>query len=102
VAEDKEFPMTRIGAIIKFKPGTTDVEAARALKSIAGILDLPEKSGQLVPMLPVEIEEADMSKRGVLILKGERVKIVDVPFDPIDLIQSWDDDHGRGPVWYIP
>lgn len=78
--------MNKLGALIKFKDGTTAEEAAAALEKIMGLLDIPTTGGDYVP---------DPSR-------GQRfVKWVPRPFLLVDLIQSYNPDHGE-PVWYIP
>jgi hypothetical protein len=86
--------MKRIGTVLTFKPEVTEEEAARALRSIAFILDTPSTINKPTP----EIRAALDAGHTIQYQPGEWSP---VPFEHADLVHEFDDDWG-GPVWYIP
>lgn len=86
--------MKRIGSVITFKPEVTEEEAARALRSIAFLLDTPKT----VSKPNAEVSAAIDAGSTVRYQPGEWSQ---VPFEHVDLVHEFDDDWGS-PVWYIP
>tara|TARA_Y100000034_G_scaffold1017_1_gene1277 strand:+ start:4434 stop:4670 length:237 start_codon:yes stop_codon:yes gene_type:complete len=68
----------RHGAVLVFKRGVTPHQAAAALKKIADVLDIPERSFTFT-------RDGNISTR----------------FHFTDLVNDFDERDG-GPVWYVP
>ena len=73
----------RFGSVIVFKKGVTKAQAAKALATLAAVVDFPEKVYEYPRVGP------------------RQVKQVEVPFTHEHAVHDFDDEHG-GPVWYIP
>jgi hypothetical protein len=84
--------MTRHGALIVFREGITKEEAASALAVIAPLLDLP--ADKSVPVY------APMQEHRLGPKKVDRFERK--PFTIDDAVQTFDDDHGCWPTFYIP
>lgn len=80
----------RFGSVIVFKQGVTKEQAAKALASLAEVVEFPAKTYEYVP---VEEKQA----RGA----ARKVKMVEVPFAYAHAVHDFEDEHGS-PVWYIP
>jgi len=86
--------MKRLGAVIKFKSNVTQEEAARALRSLQLLLDVPD----VVSVPDAEIQEALDEGRTV---RYDSSRWHSRAWTPADLVTEYDDDWGD-PVWYIP
>jgi len=86
--------MNRIGTVLTFKPEVTKEEAARALRSIAFLLDTPATISKPVAEVRAALDAGQT-------VRYEPDQWTDVPFEHADLVREFDDDWG-GPVWYIP
>jgi hypothetical protein len=78
--------MNQLGSVIVFKPHVGREEAAKALESIADVLEVPERSFDMVPV-------GDPNDR--------RVNMKERPFEFGDYLNEFDPSWG-GPTWYIP
>ena len=86
--------MNRLGTVLTFKPKVTKEEAARALRSIAFLLDTPETINKTIPEVRAALDAGHT-------VRFEPAEWSDHPFNHADLVHEFDDDYG-GPVWYIP
>jgi hypothetical protein len=73
----------RLGSVIVFKKGVTKEQAAKALASLAEVVEFPERSFTYPSVGP------------------KKVKLVEVPFTHEHAVHEYDEEYG-GPVWYIP
>lgn len=86
--------MNRLGTILTFKPEVTKEEAARALRTIAFLLDTPDTISKPTQEVRAALDAGHT-------VKYEPGEWADHPFNHADLVREFDDDFG-GPVWYIP
>lgn len=83
----------RLGAVIKFKEGVSKQQAIEALRTIKGVLDVPEKV--LVRMVMCKSPAEAVANAGWVKESIYR------PFTGNDLVKEYEADHGE-PIWYIP
>ena len=74
--------MERLGAVLTFKSHVSKEEAVKALEKIADLIDLPDKSYEIIE-------------------KDGRNSYEACPFKIEHKVNKFDDEYG-GPVWYIP
>ena len=84
----------RIASLITFKEGVTKEEAARALKHISRVLDLPATE-------QVPVYEAVPPGRANLRPGRRVVRYETHPFRIESLVNEYDEEMGR-PAFYIP
>ena len=89
--------MKRNATVLLFRPEVTKDEAAKALKAIEHLIELPEHSYDEVKTDDTfEVETSDGRKVTKHIWKS-----VERPFEMIDAVREFDDTYGF-PVFYIP
>ncbi len=76
----------RLASVIRFKKGVTQAQAAKALASIAEVLDFPEKTAK----------PHYFKKDGQNMVRYE-----DVPFEPAHAVNEYEEEYGH-PVFYVP
>ena len=86
--------MNRIGTVLTFKPTVSEEEAARALRSIAFLLDTPETVNRPTAAVRAALDAGTT-------VRYQPNEWSEQPFDHSDLVHKFDDEFG-GPVWYIP
>jgi hypothetical protein len=76
----------RMGSVIVFKPGVTKAQAAKALASLAAVVEFPETT---------------FTYERVGAERDRKVKMVKVPFTHDHAVHEYEDEHWT-PAWYIP
>lgn len=93
--------MKRYGTVLVFKPEVSPAEAARKLREIADVLDLPAAVFEYLGPdgQPIDFEDTSRPARRVV---STRERQVDADEACRALLHSYDDEDGTGPVWYLP
>jgi hypothetical protein len=88
--------MNQLGSVIVFKPCVGREEAAKALESIADVLEVPERSFDMVPVGDPNDRRVNMYGNVVV-----QRSLKERPFEFGDYLNEFDPSWG-GPTWYIP